>query len=184
MKNQKIKEFFEPGLLIVIGMGAFAVFMGSMLGYNFFLKPYLQVRESYNWHPVQATVLYSNIISEFETSPPDSRGGGWSGRTKNYLNLCYQYQWQSKIYTGKRYCFGKAPSGFEMHRLIRQMPQGTQINCFVDPDNPAESVVSRAIEFSAVGAGLCMTFILIGIAIIFFAVRSFLRGTWKCETED
>jgi hypothetical protein len=40
-------------------MGAFAVLMWSILGYNLFLKPYLQAKASCSWHPVQATVLYS-----------------------------------------------------------------------------------------------------------------------------
>ena len=175
MTTPKLKEFFQPGLLIVLGMGAFAVFMGSYLGYNMFLKPYLQARESYSWQPVRATVLYSKDAQYFSTQHK---------QTRYRLELAYQYQWQEKSYTGKRYCFGKAPTGFEMHRLIRKMKQGTQITCFVDPDTPGKSVVSRAIKLSAAGIGLCVTFILIGLAIIFFAMRSFLRGTWKCEIED
>ena len=176
MSTRKIKEFFEPGLLVVTGMGAFAVLMGSILGYNLFLKPYLQAKASYSWQPVQATVLYSQ--------EKEGRSGGKHPHTIYYLDLGYQYQWQDKSYNGKRYCFGNAPTGFEMHRIIRQMKQGTGINCFVDPDNPAESVVSRAIELSAVGIGLCITFILIGLSLIFFPARSFLRGTWKCEPEE
>ena len=176
MSTRKIKEFFEPGLLIVIGMGAFAVFMGSMLGYNLFLKPYLQVQASYTWQPAKAKVLYCQSR--------EGRSGGKNSHTQYYLKIGYQYQWNNKSYTGKRYCFGGAPTGFEMHRIIRQMKQGTNINCFVNPNNPAESVISRAIELSAVGIGLCSTFILIGLALIFFPARSFLRGTWKCEPVD
>ncbi len=177
MIKQKIKEFFNPGLLIVLGMGAFAVFMGSCLGYNLFLKPYLQVQNSRSWQLVRAAMLFSRDEDYFSFQDK---------QTKHRLDIGYQYQWQGKSYTGKRYCFWKAPSGAEMHCLIRKFRPGTEINCFVDPDNPGESVISREIPLSTVGIGLGLTgaFVLIGLAIIFFSLRSFLRGTWKCETED
>jgi hypothetical protein len=175
MNKQKLKEFFSWGpVWVLIGMGIFTITIGSCVNYFLCLNPWWEVRKSVSWHPVKAVVLSSKV---------NTRSHHKGGLTYS-IDLRYEYRWKETQYIGNRYWFWPDTSdGAKLHSMIRRMPKGRVITCYIDPANPSESVISRESNFSITAFVLCTIFIIIGISILIFTIKSYCKGTLKNEWE-
>ena len=174
--KEKIKELFRWGpVWLLIAFGLFAVFMGSYPMYNMCLKPYFSLLKSDSWQPVKAVVISGEVNAHTHISKGASR--------RSYsIDFCYEYEWKDTKYRGNRYWFwGRKSSAAKFHRVVRNNPPGTQITCFVNPENPAESVISRESYIQTGAVILFSIFITSGLFILFFTVWAFCRGTLKNE---
>lgn len=95
------------------------------------------------------------------------------------LDISYRYTYLNKPYVGNRYDWFRTQyyttnfGGNDMLRVVRQHPVGKAITCLVDPENPAESVVSREICYDRLFFGLLpLFFLLLGGTLLFTGFSS------------
>ena len=88
-----------------------------------------------SWKEVPCTILSSGV---------QSKGDGGGGTTFQ-IAITYSYVVNGREYTGKRYDF--FPVGTCGYRtkaeVVRQYGIGTRRYCLVNPDNPAQAVLTR-----------------------------------------
>jgi hypothetical protein len=126
----------------MVGLGLFAAvffFSGQAVGYFFGLRPWLQVRAAQAWVETPCRVLSSAILTH-------------SGKSTSYsVDITYQYAMAGQIYQSSRYDFsvGDASSQSWCEKIMSQNPPGSTTTCYVNPQNPAEAVMSRSFEKSA-----------------------------------
>ena len=126
--------------------------IGLFFWLDFGLIPLVQVIRSRSWTAVPAVVTGS-------FAEPYGRGGR--------VRIRYEYVWENRKRQGDRYDFfhsRMSGGGAAREEIIKSHPAGKAIECLVDPDDPAETVVSRAIPWSAWdGILLPPVFVAIGI---------------------
>lgn len=139
--------------------------LGAYFWLEFGLIPLWQVVRSSTWAAAPAVVTASGAA-------PYARGG--------ILRIRYEYRWENQTLQGQRYDFFLSRfdcgSGSRREEVISEFPVGKPIECLVNPDDPAESVISRAIPWCAwAGILLPPIFLVIGIAAGWQAVRNLRR---------
>ena len=155
------------GVLFIIGI-LFLLLPGGVFMLMTGL-PLMRAAESRHWIAVPATVTESQLYS--------TRGS--KGRRICMIDISVQYEWQGRRYNCDRYDFFRSeePTGIgieEMRRIVREHPVGRQCECLVNPDNPAESVMSSDVPVGqvllrSIFALLCEA---IGIGLLIAVVRS------------
>ena len=80
---------------------------------------------------------------------------GSKGRRLCMIDISVQYEWQGRRYNCDRYDFFRSeePTGIgidEMRRIVREHPVGRQCECLVNPENPAEAVMSSDVPIGQV----------------------------------
>ena len=145
------KERNSIGTLLLFSL--FFTGTGFFFLLDFSLIPLYQVVRSRSW-----TVTPAVVTESF--AEPYGRGGR--------LCIHYEYVWGNRKRQGEIYDFFHSRrsygGGSEREKLIESHPAGKRIECLVNPDNPAESVVSRSIPWRAGDGILPLLFICIGIA--------------------
>lgn len=122
------------GCMIV---GFFLVFAaaGTAMAYWLSWKPWSGLVAARSWTSVPCTIL----TSEVETS---SSSDGDTYR----IAITYEYEYAGVGYEGDRYNFSfGSSSGYEgKAKVVAQYPPDSQAECFVDPDDPSQSVINRS----------------------------------------
>ena len=131
--------------------------------------PLMRAAESRHWITVPATVTESQLYS--------TRGS--KGRRICRIDITAQYEWQGNRYTCGRYDFFRSEVASnigigEMRRIVREHPVGRQCECLVNPENPAEAVMSSSVPVGqvllrSIFALLCEA---IGIGLLIAVTRS------------
>jgi hypothetical protein len=128
-------------------------------------RSYLRAREMTSWPQVPCLVLSSEVNERriAENVAPDFR-----------LAVLYRYQFAGKDYESKLWSLrGSMPrtERAPVEELVRQFPQGSRQNCWVNPKDPQMAVLkldSRAAGYSLWFPGL---FFLGGLGMIWGAWR-------------
>lgn len=146
----------EIGLLII---GLFLLFRG--------LPGVLQLLGAQGWQRVPGVMLGSGVAG-YQTQA----GGGHARANVQRSVVAYQYQLNGQSFVGQRAAFG-TPLGFGMGlggiasaQASRYAP-GQQVEVWVDPKNPMNSVLRRSAPSSLVMAVL-------GVVVLVAAAISFL----------
>ena len=96
------------------------------------------------------------------------------------VHMRYEYLWQNQKLEGDKYDFFLAHHYCGSNRAVGQIVEsfrpGKRIECLVNPENPSEAVVTRAIPWVAWG-GILVPSILILVGI--YCVQSAVRGFFK-----
>ena len=134
--TSKARRSGEPGRgCLAVFWLAFAVVGGGILWF-IFLRPVLKVTDARSWDPVPCTVVESRVD---ESSSDD-------GTTyKALVNASYVYQGaehQAPLdFSGNTYSAGYDGKA----ETVARYPVGSRTTCYVNPEDPAESVISREI---------------------------------------
>ena len=162
------KERHSVGTLLTFAV----VFTGLGLFFllDFGLIPLVQVVRSRSWTAVPAVVTES-------FAEPYGRGGR--------VCIRFEYIWENRKRQGNCYDFflsrrSYGGGGSTREKVIKSHPVGKRIECLVNPDDPAESVVSRSIPWTVWPTSLLpLLFICIGIAAGRTAVRNIRKKLKK-----
>lgn len=145
--------------IILLFLGGFLLLRG--------LPGVLEVLRARSWRKVPGTILGSGVAG-YQTSP----GGGHGRAPMQHAVFAYSYEYGGHIYSGHRAAFG-TPLGFGMglgaiasQHAARYTP-GQQVDVWVDPANPANSVLRRSASSS-------LLFAVIGAVVLIAAVASFV----------
>ena len=131
--------------MLIMGMGLYLLWF-------FTLSPLYKVLQSRSWVACPAVVLKS-------WREPISRGVT--------LKVRYEYMWKNQTMEGQQYDFYLSEYGglgdAAIERAEKNYPAGKQTECLVNPENPFESVLSRAIPWrSWITLPGCLLFICTG----------------------
>ncbi len=108
----------------------------------------LAQRRMRNWQETSAKILRAELKTNWDSE----------GTTHETCRAEYTYQFGGRQYTGSRVsiCNGNDESGsYQYYQLSEYQKSGNSFPCYVNPDNPAESVIFRDLRWDAiVGKGL------------------------------
>ena len=135
------------------------------------IRPLCKIMQSAYWVEVPAIVVKSELLK--------------SGSNRS-IGIFYDYEYMKGKYTGNRYDFYCSFDIYSddnieyMLETIRQYPEGRKINCLVNPENPAEAVISRKIYYpDLLPCALGLLFPLIGLFVIIISIKEMLKSERK-----
>jgi hypothetical protein len=172
ISSRRKKGQLGVGGRIALGL-FFSVFLtvGVVATYAFAVKPWVSVWKARDWMEVKCHILSSEV--------KESRG---SDSTTYSVAIAYVYDVEGQTYEGSRYDFttGSSSGRKAKKEIVARYREGMEAVCFVNPQNPAESVIERA-KVRDWGFGLIpLVFVLIGAGGVLFAIR----GPRKPGEED
>lgn len=131
------------GVFLLVGLGFLLIFA----------VPAWRVVSSQGWTPIDCEILSSSVGSH-----AGENGGTYS------IDVRYRYTFEGIEYTGDRYEFlGGSSSGYKSkQKVVDALPEGSLTTCYVDPDEPSESVLYRGFSWVYLFALLPLVFILVG----------------------
>ncbi len=142
-----------------LAAGIGAVFLLAGLGTGAAMWPWLTgpIRAR-SWVPVRATVVSSTVRRHRSTG---TRGGS---SVTYRVDILYRYGWRGRTYLSNRYGFiGGSSSGYYGKRdIVRRYPPGTKVIAWVDPHDPARSVLVRGYTLRHLVLLFPLAFIVLG----------------------
>jgi len=139
---------------VLVGLGLPAGFL-----YYFCLGPLRRIRRARGWQARVCTIVSSGV--EQSTSEPGLYG----------IRVSYQYEVAGRFYISSRYSFsdstrrGGFTAGYRGKKaIVKGLPPGARVVCYVDPEDPSEAVINRAITWDIVVVGILMALLLIVLA--------------------
>jgi hypothetical protein len=144
-------------------IGIFFVLIGGVVTYFLSIGPWLRVRESAAWQETPCTILSSGV----KAHRSDKGGNTYS------IDIRYRYSWQGEELIGDRYNFDMgSSSGYDWRKqIVNQYPPGTRTRCYVNPNDPLDTVLVRDSNSGWWGL-LPGVFVLAGIGMIFGARKT------------
>lgn len=151
-----------PALFLLVGL-AFAAF---------FVVPASRVVASRWWDPVPCEILSSRVVSH----------SGDDGATYS-VEVRYRYEVDGRSFQGRRYRFlGGSSSGHEgKQKVVDALPPGSTATCWVDPDDPEQSVLDRGLSWEYLFALLPLVFVALGAGGLWVAWESRRRKRAKAR---
>ena len=157
--------------VIFIAGGLFFFFMS-------FYVPLNNVYKSASWESVPAAVTASQLA--------ESTRYNRSGKPSYTIKIEYRYEYNGKNCTGDRYDFFRSRNRYysfgelDMLNIVNNHPAGKKITCLVNPENPAESVISRELYYPMLAFGIIpVVLFCIGISIAIHLIIDFKRSKKK-----
>ena len=150
--------------------GLLFVTLGGILVIQFLYRPLSLVAKSASWSPNAAVVTSSKVDRNISPSPKNTS-------VTYSIHIDYQYNYQGKTYRGDRYDFFRSKNMYTSEKdtieaIVLRHPVGTKITCLVNPENPAESVISRKISYDSLLFGaIPLFFVILGIILLFKSGR-------------
>lgn len=146
---------------------AFAA-VGGLLLVLMFGPMVLGLIRSRNWAPTPCTIISSGVEES-----RSSKGG-----STYRVAVRYRYQVDDRQYVGDRYHWmaGYSSGYLSKQRVVAALPPEAEATCFVNPANPAESVLNRDIGWEAAFILLPLAFIAFGTVFFYAGIRSYSRA--------
>ena len=153
-KASKVRKAKSGGCLLV---GFFAIFAlaGGAMSYFMTLRPVANILAARGWNETECVITSSEVAVS----------SGSDGSTYR-VDIHYTYEGDWGTYEGNRYDFSiGSTSGYSgKARIVEAHPPGSEVTCYVDPEDPTRSVINRSpghflwwglfpIPFLAVGVG-------------------------------
>ncbi|MBZ0113207.1 MAG: DUF3592 domain-containing protein [Thermoanaerobaculia bacterium] len=142
------------GVFFLAGMAIFIPFFG---------KPMYKVWTSRDWMEVPCTIDRSSV----ESHPGDDS-------TTYSIEVLYSYRLGARSYRSDRYSFavGSDSNYSRKQEVVNSLPPGTRTVCWVNPEDPFESVLSRKLGLYWLFAFLPLIFVAVGLGGIVYVLKS------------
>jgi len=161
-------------------LGGFAFFAAAGAVLAFLAgRPVLRAARAWSWKRVQGTIVraYVDSVRNTPLSSDDS------GQHIYFVVVKYQYKVDGRSYESKRWSLdggemaatSSGPKWLESH-VLGQYAEGTPIDVYYDPAEPASSVIKRGLGPS--------TYLLFGFGmlLVFGGMSQLLRHAWQWAT--
>src|SRR5262245_47209610 len=119
-------------------MAVFALVFGAVgfgVMYAISGAPLLNVLRARSWQPARCEITFSQVT----VSGSRARSGDTSR-----INMQYRYVWNDRTHTGNHYDFTVGADNFNnagKAAIVAQHPPGQTVACFVNPNDPTQSVI-------------------------------------------
>ncbi len=157
-KNEEVsaKQFLVP-------FGSVFVLVGLLTLKPLLADPLVKTQDAQTWNAIRAVVVSSKVKSH---RSDDS--------TTYSPYIAYRYVVDGTEYFGDQYTFtGGSSSGYAAKaEIVRRYPRSTEFTVFVNPDNPAESVILREPSWNLLFGLIPLVFAAAGIAVIIAGFRT------------
>jgi Protein of unknown function (DUF3592) len=153
--------------------GFFSLFLLAGLGFfSFFAIPAFRVLRAMTWDAVPCEILSSGVESH----------SGDDGSTYS-VEVAYRYDVDGVEHHGDRYEFlGGSSSGYEgKQKIVDALPEGAITTCYVDPDDPYDSVLHRGFAWPYLFGLLPLIFVAVGGGGMYWALTGSRRGAKKAK---
>lgn len=126
---------------------------GSVMLYDWLARPWMETRAAESWVTVPCRVVSIEVKTRYDDETPS-----------DYVAIEFSYRFKGREYRGDRYSLSPAydQRGLKS-RIPAQYPVGEVVDCFVNPENPAESTVLREHFFLFHHVGGPLLFMLLGL---------------------
>jgi hypothetical protein len=159
--KQKSSKVGPKGLIIfgLVFTAAGALFLSA-----FFVPMVVGVVRSRNWVATPCVMVTSQV---------EESSSGDDGPTYR-INARYRYVWDDHERSGDRYNWSTGyTSGYAgKQEIVNRLRPGAETTCYVNPANPAESVLDRDLNSDAFYGLIPLVFVVVGLAIVFYGMRS------------
>ena len=153
--RDQAERWFGPAI------GAVALAFGAIMFYPTVLKPWMLQREARGWIETPCEILRSEAVDAGSADIP----------LTFKPEMRYAYRVDGTVYQSDRvHLVTRYGSEAAVRALVARHPPGTRISAFVNPSNPAESVLSREIGARIHFLVVCLGMIFFGGAILVAAV--------------
>lgn len=145
--------FLSVFCLVGIGIGTYLSFL-----------PINRAIQSRSWRAASCEVLSSRVVRNDDTFRPD---------------IQYRYFVDDRPYTGTRYNFTPGSDNISDYQaVVARYPPGRQFECYVDPADPTQAVISRELTFGYFFGLIFFIFftgIPAGLMVVWFRVARHMR---------
>jgi hypothetical protein len=143
------------------------ILIGAVFFWFFAARPFINVMESRSWAEVPCVILSSAVRTH----------DGDDGDTYS-IEVAYEYTHGGQTYQGDRYhFFTGSSSGYKgKARVVERLAPGTETVCYVNPENPSESVLVRGFTPVMLLGLIPLVFVLTGFLGLFALMRSESRA--------
>jgi hypothetical protein len=145
---------------------ALVLFVGAFTLFNAVITSFVLIVPALKWKAAQRWIETPCVVEESKINRTSSSGGG---RTGSHLSISYAYIFNASPYRSDRYSImsGFITGSLGMKSVIARNPVGTQTVCYVNPSNPTEALMNRALT----------PFMLFGLLPLLFALTGLLWFT-------
>ena len=152
--------------------GAIFLLIGLAIFVPLFGLPSWYMLDSQGWQEQSCTVIYSRVKSH------DSDDG-----TTYSVEVFYRYEFGGREYKSDRYGFiGGSSSGYSSKaKVVREMPAGKAVRCYVDPNDPAQAVIKRGFTWELLIGLIPLFFIIAGLAVMIYGGGSSKQSKGRQE---
>lgn len=159
--NHKSANSGRAGLII---FGLVFTVAGVLFSVAFLGPPLVGAVRSRNWVATPCVIVASRV---------EESSGGDDGPTYR-VAASYRYVWDDREHLGERYSWSKTYSSGRVgkQKIVNHLWPGSETTCYVNPANPAESVLNRGVGWETAFGLIPLVFVIVGITIVFFALRS------------
>jgi len=151
-------------------IAGFTAFIFAVLVFTYLTFPVDKFIDARNWEAIPCIITDSGVV--------------WSTRSNRRLHIekvRYTYQFGGATYSGERYKFLRFASGYsEIKALVDQYPPGTKTTCYVNPKNPADSVIIRGFTPDMWILLFPLSLICFSVYIICLTIRAETRVSRVC----
>ena len=167
--SQRHKSATNPNCGI-LGLRLFAmvfILIGAFATWFIGVKPVLESREAAGWPQVPCKIKSASVSSH-----RGSKGGTTYG-----ITVAYTYEYEGRKFSGDRYNFSTGTSSSRGWReeAVSQLRATKDPVCFVNPENPSQSVLSTEIGNEKWFGLIPLVFVLAGLGLFFAAPKMTAR---------
>ncbi|HBC86564.1 MAG TPA: hypothetical protein DCZ94_06380 [Lentisphaeria bacterium] len=139
---------------LLIGLGVF-----YMLG----IVPGLKILDAEKWDKTPCRIISSSVGSH----------SGRNGATYS-VDIMYSYEVDGREYRSSQYNFmlGSSSSGREGKKeIVNRYPAGSISTCYVNPEDPSDSVLNRNLSWEFLFALIPVAFIIVGALGVYYTLK-------------
>jgi hypothetical protein len=154
-----------PRWFWLVGSSLFFL-LGCVFLYVLTIRPLWNVARASEWVATPCTIVSSKL--NVDTS---ADGSTYS------VDVAYRYTYAGREYEGTRYDFVSISSNTSVaakKRIVESHAPGTRATCYVNPDDPAESVINPGLRPEMWWGLFPIPFVLVGTCGLLFGV-----GIWR-----
>lgn len=147
------------GCLITLIFGLGFAGAGTAMFIFFTVLPFWNIYQAQSWVQTPCTITRSEVKVH-----SDSDGDTYS------IDIRYHYTFNGQHYTGDRYRFagpGSSSGRSGKQAAVNANPVGSQQTCYVDPDDPAQSVIHRGMTGELWWGLFPVPFMLVGFGVLY-----------------
>jgi hypothetical protein len=122
-----------------------------------------QIQMAKSWMPITCVINSSRVGSTRDSD----------GDTTYHVEVEYSFPFNGQTYHGNTYQFGSAGSSnaTDKNAIVAKLPPGTRILCYVNPANPNQSVINRAMSGETWFGLFTLIFVVVGAGIMIAGVK-------------
>ncbi|MFL6194567.1 MAG: DUF3592 domain-containing protein [Thermoanaerobaculia bacterium] len=143
----------------------FLIFLavGCAASYFTLWKPLTRYRAAQSWPERSCTILDSRV-----TENSDSDGSTYG------VDIHYAYEMDGREYRSDRYDFLRYSSSGRSGKeaIVARYPPGSRAACYVNPEDPAEAVLTRDLSVRYLVGTIPLVFVAVGLGGLIWVMRS------------